>query len=300
MLEDLASRVAHFAEIQEMERREGSDFYTNHWLREFENSTLRRHHKHSHSCFTETLAHLLEKEQVVDLIRGTNGPITILDAGCGRGTDALLFAFLGADVVGVDINRRGVEYANRRKDFFQAKGDVSLSCEFSQGDVIEKVEEKNFDVVWIREAVSHIHPLEAFFEALAQNLKQGAWLMISEHNSSNPYTRLKFIRRLKRMGQSLGCILEYRDPDTGEVYTYAQERPFGPRNLHRLLGNTGFRVENIQGTGLLPKTIMSNMLIVSGLKKLAYRFLWNVDKRIGGLPGFRSLGRGMIVAARKK
>ena len=160
MLEDLASKVAHFSETQERERREGSDFYTNHCLHEFENSVLRRYNKHSHTCLTENLAHLSEKEQVLNLIRGTSGPITILDAGCGRGTDALLFAFLGADVVGVDINRRAVEFANSRKDFFREKGGESLSCRFAQGDVIKQVEEKQFDVVWIREAVSHIHPLE--------------------------------------------------------------------------------------------------------------------------------------------
>jgi len=300
MLADIASQVARFAETQDRERREGSDFYTGHCLHEFENCLLRRHNKYSHTCFTETLAHLSEKEQVLDLIRSTDEPITILDAGCGRGTDALLFAFLGADVVGVDINRRAIEFANRRADFYREKGGVPLSCRFTQGDVIQQVEEKQFDVVWIREAVSHIHPLEEFFEALAHNLKPGAWLIISEHNCSNPYTRLKTIKRLKRMGQSLGCILNYKDPDTGVVYAYAQERPFGPRNVHRILDDTGFQVEKIKGMGLLQKTILSNLALFSGLKKRAYQLLWNIEMHIGGLPGCRSLGRSMLVAARRK
>ena len=75
---------------------------------------------------------------------GITEGLKVLDLGCGDGTTALPAAYLGADVVGVDIARNLVEAGNRR-----AAEHGLTNCSFQEGDAsnLEQVPDKSFDLV---------------------------------------------------------------------------------------------------------------------------------------------------------
>ncbi len=70
--------------------------------------------------------------------------LEVLDLGCGDGTTALPAAWLGANVLGVDIARNLVEAGNKR-----ARDEGLVNCRFEEGDAsnLEKLTDDSFDLV---------------------------------------------------------------------------------------------------------------------------------------------------------
>lgn len=93
------------------------------------------------------------------LLGGRTKP-RILDLGCGMGTQSLLFALLGAEVVGVDLDDRSLAVLKTRKNFYENQAGRPLNIRFFQADAFSfdyKVHGP-FDAIWSLFAFNMMQP----------------------------------------------------------------------------------------------------------------------------------------------
>ena len=89
-------------------------------------------------------------------------PPRILDLGCGTGTQSLMFALLGADVVGIDIDTNALSILDKRKAFYEdMTGGKKLSLKIYTANSLD------FDY-------EHIAPLNAVYSMFAFNMMKPA------------------------------------------------------------------------------------------------------------------------------
>ena len=94
--------------------------------------------------FTRIAASMRESGEAFVNSLGITKDLKVLDLGCGDGTTALPAAILGADVVGVDIEKNLVQAGNRRA---QEHGLTNLR--FQEGDAsdLRDLKDHSFDLV---------------------------------------------------------------------------------------------------------------------------------------------------------
>jgi SAM-dependent methyltransferase len=94
--------------------------------------------------FTRIAASMRDSGEALVKGFGITRGLKVLDLGCGDGTTALPAAWLGADVLGVDIARNLVEAGNKR-----AKKHGLTNCRFQEGDAsnLHELKDHAFDLV---------------------------------------------------------------------------------------------------------------------------------------------------------
>lgn len=93
-------------------------------------------------------------DEFLDAVRDAaerDRPARVLDAGCGPGSDAAVFAERGLDVVGVDVTQSFVREARRDVDGAFARGDVRAL----------PFPDDAFDGVWCCAALHHLQRADA-------------------------------------------------------------------------------------------------------------------------------------------
>src|SRR5438105_4699188 len=93
--------------------------------------------------FTEIAALMRQSGEELVTSIGITPPLRVLDIGCGDGTTALPLAWLGAEVVGIDIARNLVDAGNKR-----AKEAGLNQLTFQEGDAcnLQGVNDHSFDL----------------------------------------------------------------------------------------------------------------------------------------------------------
>jgi len=182
----------------------------------------------------------------------------ILDAGCGLGSESLLFSCLGANVVGVDLNEERLKVAEKRKLFYRdlIKGKV----EFILGNVFEVIKKQKFDIVWMNEAISHIHPAEEFLKLAHKQLNPEGRVVISEGNGGNPYILLK---RFIETGHWSWTSRFVQGPEMGSKVGYAVERLFSCKQITNILVEAGYFIGHLEFTYFIPVFPTRNYKIIS-------------------------------------
>ncbi|MFC1907287.1 hypothetical protein ACFLW8_04305 [Chloroflexota bacterium] len=146
----------------------------------------------------------------------------------------------------------------------------------------------NYDIIWSRQSISHIEPVDKFIEFAYSRLKGGGKLIINDSNMLNPY--LYYMQR-KRIQRTRGRIYATRkNPRTGEDVPYARERMLTVLSIQKMLLKKGFLVEAIV-EGFCP--YISRFDYRS--KNISY-YLNNIFKR---LPIIRMFGSTHTIVGRK-
>ena len=116
-----------------------------------------------------------------DWIMRTAGDVRgkkVLDAGCGGGSLSYLLAKAGASVVGVEYDKRGVEFA--KQNLASADPGKRLQCEFMQGSVYElPFSPESFDLVVSCEVIEHLEEPAKMLSEAKRVLKQGGTLILT-------------------------------------------------------------------------------------------------------------------------
>ena len=121
---------------------------------------------------------------------------TLLDVGCGDGSNSVLLAKLGAKVTGIDISRRSIEVAERRAEINQ----VAERCRFACSPLeTADLAAASFDLIWGDGILHHVLPeLPAVLERLAHWAKSGALLVFGEPVNFSPMLRrIRFLVPVK-------------------------------------------------------------------------------------------------------
>lgn len=104
-------------------------------------------------------------------------PLRVLDAGCGGGVPASIFAERGCTVVGVDVDAPSLDQA---QDLLKQTS-FGEQVEFRQADMLHlPFEDATFDLVWSSAALHHIADKRAAVRELKRVLKPGGRLAIRE------------------------------------------------------------------------------------------------------------------------
>lgn len=209
----------------------------------------------------------------------------ILDAGCGTGAQSILCAMIGGTIIGVDLITDRLNLAKKRKAFYQQQTGRSIGVEFINTDIFRIIRDIDFNVIWLREAISHIHPLEDFLSVVHSHMGEKGKIIICEMNWSQPLTKYKIYRDFWKYHRRLSYFThtEYVDPQTGDPVEMAEERMFTLGQIKKMLTNSGFDIVTTRRLHFLPKTFLSRMM-PEKLRERTYDFFSNVEYMLGKIP----------------
>ncbi|MBI2265817.1 MAG: class I SAM-dependent methyltransferase [Armatimonadetes bacterium] len=194
----------------------------------------------------------------------------ILDAGSGFGDKTILFALSGAQAVGYEILPNKLSVAGKMLTRSQEAAGGSLEASFVAKSAFES--EGPFDIIFIMEAISHIHPAEGFLSRIREILSPGGKLIITDSNRSNPL----IVKALeKRVGKDLGRVEEI------EGHLVANERVFSGPELKGMIEKAGFAVSLVDWQCLVPPGVFQVM---------PYGVGCGLDRFLSQLPILRRLG----------
>jgi len=188
------------------------------------------------------------KKRVTPLVKNIYSGLAILDAGCGVGTESILFSSFGGKVTGVDIKESRIETAKKRKEYFEKKLNTHLEIQFKFENIMNH--SGKYDLIWINEAISHINPLNKFINRCYKNLNPNGKLVIVDANKTNPIVYRNSKLDQKRSG---GIIKTFsvRDPKTNKEISYAVERVFHIPSIKSILSKL-FDVKEVDTFGYIP------------------------------------------------
>jgi len=154
----------------------------------------------------------------------------IIELGCGTGTSSLLFAMLGARVVGVEMNADLIGICNKLKHFYKKYIDP-INAEFYQANT--------FDFPF-----ENYEPIDAFFSLFAFNLMKPADTLLGRLTSS------------LRVGGKIVII----DGNQSNIYPHlipSRGRPgvFTPLMMRKELEQRGFKISKIETHCAIPPSI---------------------------------------------
>ena len=233
---------------------------------------------------------------ILDLLRKSKKRLTVCDAGCGYGTESLLFALLGMNVTGIELVSERCDLALSRIDFYNSICETRLKIDFRNVNAFPfLMRSDTFDVIWAMEAISHIYPPEKFLDLAYSKLNKGGRLIISDPNKINPLAWLRSVRI--RGSLSHAPHTRFLDPETRQPVEYGQEKIYSARTMKKILIESGFHPERIHisgflGSNLLPKTIARNPRLTDAIKRMPHI--------IRKLPVFRGLGSLYTIVAQKR
>lgn len=117
---------------------------------------------------------------------GPTSPPRLLDLGCGLGMQSLLFAALGARVVGVDLNPRAIALCEKRRAFFETRLGRRLNIDFLEGSfpaVASTFAGDSFDLGFSYSAMVHMLPFDATMNALGGLIRPGGRFFLWDVNA---------------------------------------------------------------------------------------------------------------------
>lgn len=182
----------------------------------------------------------------------------LLDAGSGFGTYSMLYAEVGADVVGADLRPDRLDAAQKRLEYHARVTGRTLPVRYDRADLTREWD-GDYDVVWVYNALSHIDPLEAFLAQTRKHLTKGGVLVIGDINGAHP----EHVARLHDL-RGDEVHQEYVAPD-GQRHQYAVERTFPPTEIRQIFESNGLRMVNHElywgGLRQLPEPLYRGLMV---------------------------------------
>lgn len=169
--------------------------------------------------------------------RNGSPQLKILDIGSGLGTQSLLFGFLGHSVVSIDLRTKRHQVAVRRKRFYEQELGRTLDIDFRLMNIFHLDALDGYDLIWISNAISHIHPVEGLLQHCYRLLRNRGEVVIVDLNGMNPMKRLQTFRE-----RGLRVYTTRKDPNTNQDVIYANERILSVSRQCRLLKQAGFTI----------------------------------------------------------
>lgn len=188
-------------------------------------------------------------EEIINFISKGNKP-KILDVGCGVGNESLLFSHLGANVLGIDIDKEKLACALERAEVH----DNVLSgrqgeCMFECVNLLDLGLENHFDAVWMQESLHHLEPRHEIVDKIPRLIKERGLIVISETNAFNPFVQIVLIKK-----RGLRFVVEFED-QAGNSVAFGNERILTPGHLRRILKEVDLNVLSMRRFRVLPRFI---------------------------------------------
>lgn len=127
------------------------------------------------------------------LVTGQSQPY-IFDLGCGLGMQSIIFASLGARVVGMDVRGESIALCHKRKAYYEKQLNRELEIQFIHRDFLSSDPaefDTRFDSLFSMAAFSCIRPLEQTAKLVSAILKQDAKIYLYEKNSDHLLNKVR-------------------------------------------------------------------------------------------------------------
>lgn len=146
----------------------------------------------------------------------------VLDVGCGFGWDAATISMLGRnEIVANDIRETMTAPLRDRIEALSVEG-APLNVSTLTGDICTlNVSPDSFDAVYCREAIEHIHDLDALFAKIAEVLRRGGRCVVA--NDSNAFSRA--------LRADFAYMWTRRDASWDYIEELKRERPIENKNI---------------------------------------------------------------------
>jgi 2-polyprenyl-3-methyl-5-hydroxy-6-metoxy-1,4-benzoquinol methylase len=129
-----------------------------------------------------------------ELIR-SNQRLRVLEIGVGTGTEFLWWAFLGADVTGIDAFQHCLDVVAERRTILEGTMHTQLNCRLHLKQITEFEDDAGFDLIWLEQAFHHLEPRTEVLKRISALLRPGGKVIFSEANALNPLLQLLLIRQ---------------------------------------------------------------------------------------------------------
>ncbi len=128
-------------------------------------------------------------------IFSNRGNVSVLDLGCGTGTQSILFALAGARVVGVDMDEHALGILRKRQVHYEILSGRKLDITLVSGNVFELdlAAHGPFTALYSMFAFNMMQPTVKLIPRLAQYLSTDAVFAVQDGNRIHLYNR--FFRR---------------------------------------------------------------------------------------------------------
>jgi S-adenosylmethionine-dependent methyltransferase len=124
----------------------------------------------------------LVSRQIASHLSTLDGPLRVLDAGCGQGTQAIALARLGHEVLGIDLS--GALLSAARASAADETSAVRSRIRFEVGDLlalgVEHIE--GYDLVCCHGVAMYLPSLEESVQALARATRRGGLISLLTRN----------------------------------------------------------------------------------------------------------------------
>ena len=197
---------------------------------------------------------------------------TVLDVGCGDGTNAVTLAALGARVTGIDISPKSIELARERAQVNGLSDRVEFICKPLE---LADLAPGSFDVAWGDAILHHlISDLDGILDRIAACVKPGGLMIFSEPVNFN-----RVLRRIRFMVPVHTDVTPDERPlEKGEVRIIAKHI-------------AGLRLRRFALFGRLDRFILPNYNYerASAIRRAIVNTLALTDALLLALPGIRSM-----------
>ncbi len=237
----------------------------------------------------------------VKVIMETPSPL-VLDAGCGFGSDTILFAALGARVLSINLSDEEIAIAQKRAHYYEEILSQRLEITWVQADLNNYLPAgKDFSLTWLASVLAIIRDQEAFLRRVFGATKRKGKIMIVDYNLLHPpFLWNEWLRRRRAMQKSQEFAYQ------ANFWTMVRRR-----------GRKGARFFPLNGDGLFddaqfftPGTLKS-LLRQVGFQALPPRFTGcappffheasvPLEHLFSRIPGWNALGRAYLITGIKR
>jgi SAM-dependent methyltransferase len=226
----------------------------------------------------------------------------VFDAGCGCGSDSLLFASLGARVLAVDLSAEEVAIGEKRRRHFEEILGAPLDVTFRVADLNEYHPEKeNLSLTWLSSVLAIVRNQEEFLGRIYRATREGGKVTVVDFNLLNPvFLWGEWWRRRRAMRESPEfarhadfCAMVRRRGRQGARFFlknsdghFDDVQFFTPASLAALLCRVGFKPLRPTFSGFAPPFLFGQG---SGLLERVFCMV----------PFFKHLGRAYAITGEK-
>ena len=175
---------------------------------------------------------------------------SVLEIGCGCGSEGLWAALKGGRVTAIDISRDMLAVAQQRQAWLERRTGRRLDCRFLDRSILETGDLAPFDIVYAEQAFHHLEPRAEVVRRMAGLVAPSGRLIISEANGWNPLVQLKLLGL-----RGTTTII------TRDGHSWGNERITVPAALIRQFGKHGLERESLDYYRALPNARFADTLL---------------------------------------
>lgn len=145
---------------------------------------MQKRHKDRYSYFNEQS--ITTKDYVIPFVEEFiqfDKDTRVLEIGCGEGGNLKPFVDLGCKTIGVDMSKGKIDNA---KAFFKTHPNVA-NTQFILENIYDSKDLGQFDFIFMRDVLEHIHNQERFMEYVKRFLKPNGYLFLGFPPFQNPF-----------------------------------------------------------------------------------------------------------------